>query len=247
MTDIHAHYDDIKFNDDRDELLAKLSDIRIINAGCDKVTSEKAMQLAEAHANMYFTAGVHPEYAAVCNDFEEWLIPMLAHPKCVGIGEIGLDYHYDEPPKEIQKEVFKRQLELALRLDKPVVIHDRDAHADCLEAVLATKGIRGVFHSFSGSAETAKILRKAGIYISFSGVVTFKNAAKTALACEAVDDGGLLIETDCPYLTPHPYRGTRNDSSYIKYTLERIAQLRQTTPEQIERLTDTNASTLFGI
>lgn len=247
MTDIHAHYDDARFDDDREALLSSLEGIKIINAGCDRESSLTAMKLAEKHKNIYFTAGVHPENAANCENFEEWLIPMLKHEKCVGIGEIGLDYHYDEPPRDIQKEIFQKQLDLALELDLPVVIHDRDAHADCLEAVLSKKGLRGVFHSFSGSAETAKILRKAGIYISFSGVVTFKNAAKTVAACEAVDDCGLLVETDCPYLTPHPYRGSRNDSSYVRYTIDRIAEIRHTTPEQIERLTDNNAKALFGI
>ncbi len=247
MTDIHAHYDDVKFDSDRASLLKALSGMKIINAGCDKDTSAAAMRLAEQFEHVYFTAGIHPEYAAVCGNYEDWLIPMLRHPKCVGLGEIGLDYHYDDPPKDIQKQVFHRQLDLALSLGIPVVIHDRDAHQDCVDAVIARKGIKGVFHSFSGSAETAKILRKAGIYISFSGVVTFKNAAKAVEACKAVDDGGILVETDCPYLTPHPYRGQRNDSSFIKYTAERIAEIRGTTSEQIESITDANATALFGI
>jgi len=247
MTDIHAHYDDTKFDTDRDLLLRSLSGMKIINAGCDKDSSLSAMRLAEKYDNVYFTAGVHPEYAALCANYEEWLIPMMRHPKCVGLGEIGLDYHYDEPPKDIQKQIFHRQLDLALSLGIPVVIHDRDAHQDCVDAVISRKGIKGVFHSFSGSAETAKILRKAGIYISFSGVVTFKNAVKTVEACKAVDDGGILVETDCPYLTPHPYRGKRNDSSFVKYTLERIAEIRGTTTEQIESITDANATALFGI
>ena len=158
MTDIHAHYDDAKFDGDREELLASLSYMKIINAGCDRISSEKARALAEKYENIYFTAGVHPEYAAVCEDFESWLVPLLSHPKCVGIGEIGLDYHYDEPPRDIQKEIFNRQLYLAVKYGKPVVIHDRDAHADSVDAVLAHSGVRGVFHSFSGSAETANPL-----------------------------------------------------------------------------------------
>lgn len=247
MTDIHAHYDDAKFDGDREELLASLSYMKIINAGCDRISSEKARALAEKYENIYFTAGVHPEYAAVCGDFESWLVPLLSHPKCVGIGEIGLDYHYDEPPRDIQKEIFNRQLYLAVKYGKPVVIHDRDAHADSVDAVLAHRGVRGVFHSFSGSAETAKILRRAGLCISFSGVVTFKNAVKTVEVCRTVDDGGFMVETDCPYLAPTPFRGKRNDSSLTKYTAERIAEIRGVSPEEIERLTDANAAALFGI
>lgn len=247
MTDIHAHYDDTKFDGDREELLSSLSYMKIINAGCDRISSKKARELAEKYENIYFTAGVHPEYAAVCGDFESWLVPLLSHTKCVGIGEIGLDYHYDEPQSDIQKEIFNRQLDLALKYDKPVVIHDRDAHADSVEAVLTHGGVKGVFHSFSGSAETAKLLRKAGIYISFSGVVTFKNAVKTVEACRTVDDNGFLIETDCPYLAPTPFRGQRNDSSLTKYTAERIAEIRGVSPEEIERLADANAAALFGI
>lgn len=247
MTDIHAHYDDASFDEDREELLASLSYMKIINAGCDRISSEKSRELAEKFENVYFTAGVHPEYAAVCGSFEDWLVPLLSHPKCVGIGEIGLDYHYDEPPRDTQKEIFSRQLELAVRYGKPVVIHDRDAHADVVDAVLAHGGIRGVFHSFSGSAETAKILRRAGIYISFSGVVTFRNAVKAVEACKATDDGGILVETDCPYLAPVPFRGRRNDSSLTKYTAERIAEIRGVPPEEIEKLTDANAAALFGI
>ncbi len=247
MTDIHAHYDDERFDGDREELLSSLKDVKIICAGCDIHTSNRAKELAETHENIYFTAGVHPQFALECGDFDAWLPPLLAHPKCVGLGEIGLDYHYDEPPKEIQKKVFYRQLDMAALLDIPVVIHDRDAHADCVDAVISRKGIRGVFHSFSGSAETAKILRKAGIYISFSGVVTFKNAKKTIDACLAVDDGGILTETDSPYLTPHPFRGNRNDSSYIKYILRRIAEIRGDTYEHIEQLVSENTKALFGI
>ena len=149
-----------------------------------------------------------------------------------------MDYHYDEPPRDIQKEIFNRQLYLAVKYGKPVVIHDRDAHADSVDAVLAHSGVRGVFHSFSGSAETAKILRRAGFCISFSGVVTFKNAVKTVEACRTVDDGGFMVETDCPYLAPTPFRGKRNDSSLTKYTAERIAEIRGVSPEEIERLTD---------
>lgn len=247
MTDIHAHYDDTKFDADRDALLSKLDGITIINAAVDRETSLFAARLAEKYPNIFFTAGVHPENAADAGGFEEWLLPLLTHPRCVGIGEIGLDYHYDDPLRDIQKDVFRRQLDIAVKTDMPFVLHDRDAHADCVSEVLSRGGIRGVFHSYSGSAETAEILVNAGIYISFSGVITFKNAVKPSEACLAVPDGLLLAETDCPYLAPHPFRGSRNDSSYLKYTLEKIAAVRGTSVENIEKLTDANAAKLFGI
>ncbi|MEG2118250.1 MAG: TatD family hydrolase, partial [Clostridia bacterium] len=197
--------------------------------------------------NMFFAAGVHPEFAQAETDFETWLLPAINHKKCVAIGEIGLDYFYDQPSKEHQKSAFYRQLDLALKKNMPVVIHDREAHADCVAAILARKGLKGVFHSFSGSAETAKILQNVGFYISFSGVISFKNAAKSKEACLAVSDERLLVETDCPYLAPTPFRGKRNDTNFIKYTIQAIADVRGTSFDYIEKITTQNAENLFGL
>ncbi|MDD4125374.1 MAG: TatD family hydrolase, partial [Eubacteriales bacterium] len=157
MFDSHAHYDDPKFDNDRHELLKRLftSGVTgIVTAGTDKDTSYASYELSKQYKNIYFTAGVYPEYAPTCGNFEEWLQPLLSTEKCVAIGEIGLDYHYDTP-RDAQKTVFRRQLELASQYDMPVVVHNRDAHGDCLDIVLDFPGVRGVFHSFSGSAETA--------------------------------------------------------------------------------------------
>jgi TatD DNase family protein len=251
MIDIHAHYDDDAFNPDRTELLTSLFKDKgvnaIINAGCNIATSEYAIKLSETFTNMYAVVGFHPCDAHLMTeqDFDR-IKSMLAHPKVVGIGEIGLDYHWDDTHKEVQKEVLKRFLQLAVEMDKPVVIHERDACADCLEIVLQYN-VRGVFHAFSGSKETAKILLERGWYISFPGTVTFKNAKFPVENAEFVPEDRILTETDAPYLTAHHFRGKRNDSGYMRYTIEKIAEIRGTTFEHIEQITEDNARKLFGL
>ena len=251
MIDIHAHYDDDAFDYDRDELISSLLNggglSAIINAGCNTETSLHSVKLAEKYDNLYAVVGYHPNDAHLMTESDFELIKsLISHPKVVGIGEIGLDYHYGTEHKEIQKEVFKRQLELAIEHNMPVVIHERDASADCLEIVLRYD-VKGVFHAFSGSKETARILLDRGWYISFPGTVTFKNAKYPVENALFVPENRILTETDAPYLTAHPFRGKRNDSSYMRYTLEKIAEIRGLTFEQIENITENNARKLFGI
>ena len=251
MIDIHAHYDDDAFDADRDELLTQLFNEKgvnkIINAGCNIETSLFAIQLAEKYENIYATVGFHPSDVDKFNDesFEK-MKELIKHEKVVAIGEIGLDYHWVSDNKDLQKSVFRKQLELAIEANLPVVIHERDSVADCLEIVL-DYNVKGVFHAFSGSKETAKILIDKGWYISFPGTVTFKNAKHPVENAAYLPEDRILTETDSPYLTAHPFRGKRNDSSYMRYTLEKIAEIRGTSFEHIERITEENAKRLFGI
>ena len=251
MIDIHAHYDDNAFDSDRDELLTSLFNdkgvSKIINAGCNIETSLFAIKLAEKYDNIYATVGFHPSDVDKFDEASfEKMKELIKHEKVVAIGEIGLDYHWVSDNKDKQKAVFRKQLELAIENDMPVVIHERDAVADCLEIVL-DYNVKGVFHAFSGSKETAKILIDRGWYISFPGTVTFKNAKHPVENALFLPEDRILTETDSPYLTAHPFRGKRNDSSYMRYTLEKIAEIRGTSFEHIERITEENAKRLFGI
>ncbi len=251
MIDIHAHYDDDAFDSDRDELLTSLFNekgvSKIINAGCNIETSLFAIKLAEKYDNIYATVGFHPsDVDKFDNDSFEKMKELIKHEKVVAIGEIGLDYHWVSDNKDKQTAVFRKQLELAVEKDMPVVIHERDAVADCLEIVL-DYNVKGVFHAFSGSKETAKILIDRGWYISFPGTVTFKNAKHPVENALFLPEDRILTETDSPYLTAHPFRGKRNDSSYMRYTLEKIAEIRGTSFEHIERITEENAKRLFGL
>ncbi len=252
--DSHAHYNDDKFGSDaeRDARIKEIMDggVRyIINAGTNPETSRESLKIAEKIDGFYASVGIHPSdlydlsdpYAAL-NEIEA----LASHPKAIAIGEIGLDYHWHEERHDFQKKFLHLQLDLAEKLDLPVIIHDREAHGDCLTAVFAHPNVRGVFHSYSGSSESARELVKRGWYISFSGVVTFKNASRLAEIVPTIPDDRILIETDCPYLTPHPHRGERNDSSYLTYTIEKIASLRGTTREKIAALTLNNTATLFS-
>lgn len=250
--DTHAHYDDPAFDADRDALLAAMPDAGvglIVDPGCDEASSRSALALAERFPHVYAAVGWHPENCApfVPADIET-LRALAAHPKAVAIGEIGLDYHWAEnPPREFQQDVFRRQLSLAVELDLPVIVHDRDAHADTLAIVREFPAVRGVFHCFSGSVEMARELWKLGWYVGFDGPLTYKNARKTAeVAAEAPADR-ILIETDSPYLSPVPLRGTRNDSRNLVYVAEKLAEVRGTTADEILALTEANGRRLFGI
>lgn len=249
--DSHAHYDDEQFDGDRDSLLTSLlgnAVCAIINCGCDIESSLKSLELAHTYGNVYAAVGIHPHEAADAD--EEAFVKLeklLADEKAVAVGEIGLDYHYDFSPREVQKSVFDRQLAIAEKLKKPVIIHDREAHADCVEAALRHNGTFGVFHSFSGSAETAELLQKHGWYLSFSGSVTFKGNKKGVEAVLATQNDRLLVETDCPYLTPVPHRGKRNDSSFAAFTIAKLAEIRGESYDFIEALTRENAKRLFGL
>lgn len=249
--DTHAHYDSSHFDADRDELLGSMPSQGvdyIIDPGCDGASSLAALAIAERYPFVYAAVGWQPE------EWESWtfestaLVRELAsHEKCVAIGEIGLDYYWDKEHKEIQYEMFVSQLELALELDKPVIIHDREAHEDCLRITGRYPGLRGVFHCFSGSLEMAKELVKRGWYLGFDGPITYKNARRVLEVLEWCPLERILVETDSPYLTPVPFRGKRNDSSKLRYIVDKIAQLRGLEAEEVARAGSENAKRLFGI
>ncbi|MGN0642681.1 MAG: TatD family hydrolase [Huintestinicola sp.] len=256
IIDSHAHYDDRAFDADRDLLL---EDMRkrglkhIVNIGCSAESTMASLELAEKYDFIHFAAGIHPDWAENTSDggsFPERLEAIeraAAHEKCCAIGEIGLDYHYEDgPSRESQLYCFEQQLILAKRLNMPVVIHSRDACADTME-MLKKYRPRGVVHCFSGSAETAKELVQMGMYIGFTGVVTFKNARKAKMAAEAVPIDRLLIETDCPYMAPVPNRGQRNFSGNLIYTAAALAEIKGMTAEDIIMKTAENTERLFGL
>ena len=249
--DTHAHLDDAAFDEDRDEVLAAIRDARVelvLNPGCDVKSSRKAAALAEEHDMIWFAAGIHPEELG---DFsEEALEAVFAlsqSPKCVAIGEIGLDYYWDDTHKGEQKQLFKRQLEFALEKDLPVIIHDREAHGDCLSTVRQYPGLRGVFHCYSGSAEMAEELLRMGWYLGFDGPVTYKNARKALEVLSVCPVDRILVETDSPYLPPVPMRGKRNDPSNLVYICRKIAEIRNMTLEEVASVTQENGKRLFGI
>ena len=249
--DTHAHYDDKAFDEDRDSLLAALPEAGVtlvIDPGCDVKSSRAAIELAARYEHVYAAVGIHPEELG---DFTEENLNEIAHlardGKCVAIGEIGLDYYWDDTYKAEQKELFRRQIELALELSKPIIVHDREAHGDSLELVSRYPELRGVFHCFSGSLEMARELVRRGWYVGLTGVVTFKNARKAVEVASSIPLERLLIETDCPYMAPVPYRGRRNDPSLVPLVAEKIAELRGLSVETVAQATTQNACRLFGI
>lgn len=249
--DSHAHYDDERFDADRDELLQRIHREGveyIMTIGSDLASSRAACRLAERYDFIWFAAGIHPEQAGDAPaDYREALKELAAHPKCRAIGEIGLDYYWAEnQPRERQQVLFREQILLAKELGLPVIIHDREAHADTLE-VLRELRPAGVLHCFSGSAEMAGEVAALGMYIGFTGAITFKNARKAPQAAAAVPDDLLLIETDCPYMAPEPYRGKRCDSSMLPRVAERLAEIRGGSAEEIVQMTCRNARRLFGV
>lgn len=248
--DSHAHYDDSAFDTDRDIILPEIHDggvMNIINIGCSEDSSVSSMMLAEKYDFIFFAAGIHPENANdVSENFEEALRKLSEHKKCKAIGEIGLDYHYDGYDKAKQKELFERQLIIAREVNKPVVIHSRDATEDTLEILKKYKP-KGVVHCFSGSPETAREIINIGMYIGFTGVLTFKNAKKAVKSAENISLDRILLETDCPYMAPEPYRGTRCDSSMIVKVIEKLAEIKGLTPEEVALQTVKNTRTLFDL
>ena len=248
--DSHAHYDSEAFDADRKELLSALpmqGVCGIINCGSDMASSLKSLELADEFDFVYAACGVHPHEAESCKQgYISVLEKLCKEKKCVAVGEIGLDYHYDFSPRDIQQKVFEEQLVLAKELDLPVIIHDREAHEDTLNLLKKYKP-KGVVHCFSGSVEMVNEIVKLGMYIGLGGAVTFKNARKPREVAEHVPSEMLLIETDCPYMTPVPFRGKRCDSSFIPYTAEVIAEVRGVTPHEILDLTRVNANILFGL
>lgn len=248
--DSHAHYDSEAFNDDRKELVSALPEqgvCGIINCASDMASSLTSLELADGFDFVYAACGVHPHEADKCKSgYLPVLKKLCMEEKCVAVGEIGLDYHYDFSPREIQKTVFEQQLVLAKELDLPVIIHDREAHEDTMTLLKRYKP-KGVVHCFSGSAEMAKEVVKLGMYIGLGGAVTFKNARKPREVAAVVPEDKLLIETDCPYMTPVPHRGKRCDSSYIPFTAEVLAEVRGVSAQDILDLTRKNANILFGL
>ena len=194
--------------------------------------------------------GWHPVDAIDMTDADlDWIESLTAHPKVVAIGEMGLDYHWDKSPKDIQMEVFRRQIQLAKKVKLPIIIHNREATADIV-SILQEEGaaeVGGIMHCFSGSVETAKVCLDMNFYISLGGPVTFKNAKKPKEVAAEVPLNRLLIETDCPYLAPHPYRGKRNEPAYVKLVAEQIADIKQVSVEEVSRITSENAKKIFGI
>ena len=252
LFDTHAHYDSGAFNADRTEVLASLGEQGVelvLNPGCDLDSSRTAVSLADRFPFVYAAVGVHPsDCAGFAQESLDSLRSLAVHPKVVAVGEIGLDYYWkDNPPPEFQQKVFHAQLELAQELDLPVIVHDREAHRDCLEAVKAHPQVTGVYHCYSGSLEDAKTLVKLGWTLSFTGVVTYKNARKSLEVIQWLPMERIMIETDSPYLTPEPFRGKRNDSGYVYRVAETIAQVKGMDPEEAARITLENGKRFFGI
>ena len=250
--DTHAHYDDAQFDADREALLSAMPENGvglILDPGCDLESSRAAIALAEQYPHVYAAVGYHPENCAPYTDADLDILRRLAqHPKVVAIGEIGLDYYWEQnPPKEFQQAVFRAQLALARELDLPVIVHDREAHADCLAIVKEFPGVRGVFHCYSGSVEMARELWKLGWYTGFDGPVTYKNARRTVEVVQEVPLERLLLETDSPYMAPVPVRGTRNDSRNIAHIAAKIAEVRGMTADEVIRIAADNGKRLFGI
>lgn len=249
LYDSHAHLDDSLFDGERREIIKKIKEAgvgRVNNIGADMESSRASIALADEYDFIYATVGVHPSgtHSMSVSDLDE-LREMAKHPKVVAIGEIGLDYHYDDTDPITQKKWFRAQLDLAKELGMPVVIHDRDSKGECIE-ILREKNIsNGVVHCFSSSAETAAELLKMGFHISFTGVITFKNARRAIEALKAIPMDRLFIETDCPYMSPEPHRGTRNDSSRVIYIAKKIAEIKELPLEEVIRITTENAVKFF--
>ena len=246
--DTHAHYDDERFEGIRDELLESMHQNgvgKIVTCGCDKVSSEAALSLAEKHPFVYAAVGIHPcniDSGTTVDDIRR----LATHKRCVAVGEIGLDYYWEPEKKAKQIDFFEKQILLAKELNLPVLVHDREAHEDTLNILLKHKP-KGVLHCFSGSVETAKQLIDIGMYIGIGGVVTFKNARKLPEVVAAIPDDRLLLETDCPYLAPEPYRGKLCHSGLIALTAQKVAEIRNTSREEVLNLSMQNAKSLFGL
>lgn len=250
--DTHAHYDSDSFDEDRESVIKELKEngvIGILNCGSDLYGLRKSVELAKDFDMFYAAVGIHPENA---DEFNEEVVKEIReyvkYEKVKAIGEIGLDYYWDEnPPKEVQKEVFRAQMKLADELNLPVIIHDRDAHGDTLEIMKEFPNVIGVVHCFSGSVEFAKECIKLGYYIGFTGVLTFKNAKKIGDVCREIPADRILVETDCPFMAPVPFRGKRNKSDYIEYIIDKMSEIRGISGEEMNEILLNNKRNLFKI
>ncbi|KFZ42820.1 TatD family deoxyribonuclease [Anoxybacillus flavithermus] len=253
LFDTHAHLNATQFQEDVEQVIerARAEGVsHIVVVGFDRPTIDRAMELVEQYPFIYAAVGWHPVDAIHMTDEDLSMIERLAaHPKVVALGEMGLDYYWDQSPREVQKEVFRKQIRLAKKVKLPIIIHNRDATADIVDILHEENAgeVGGVMHCFSGSIEVARQCMDMNFYISFGGPVTFKNAKKPKEVAKEIPLDRLLIETDCPYLTPHPFRGKRNEPSYVKYVAEAIAELKGLSFEEVAQKTSDNAKRLFGI
>lgn len=249
--DTHAHYDNDDFDKDRYQLLDSLEAggvSLVLNPGCDRRTSEQAIELAEKYDFIYAAVGWHPHDAKSFDGGSTELIRGWArHPKVKAIGEIGLDYYRNLSERDVQRAVFARQMELARQLNLPVIIHDRDAHAECMDIIGGYPAVTGVFHCYSGSAEMAKRVLDMGWYLSFTGAITFKNARKAIETIKLAPLERIMIETDCPYLAPEPHRGKRNDSRNLVYIAQVIADIKGLPADEVAACTMENGKRFFAI
>ena len=252
LFDTHAHMNDEAFAPDQAEILNNLPSQGIalmLNAGCSLASSLECIAMAEQYPYIYASVGSHPDAADEVNDdvLEKYRKLCKLHPKIKAIGEIGLDYHYEDIPRELQKKAFIAQLELAKELHMPVIVHERDAHEDGMAIIKQFPDVTGVFHCYSGSAEMARQLTDLGWYIGFTGVLTFKNARKAIETAQSIPLDRIVIETDCPYMSPEPFRGRRNDPSRVRYVAEKLAEIRGISAEEAMRITLENGKRLYRI
>lgn len=253
IVDSHAHYDDEQFDDDRNEVLERIKRqkiVRVVNPSSNMASAKKCLILAKEYDFLYTAVGIHPHSASeLSNNSLLQLRDMAGTKKVVAIGEIGLDYHYNFSPSEIQKNCFASQIRLALELKLPLIIHDREAHKDIMEIIKAEKAnvVGGVFHCFTGSVEMAKEVLDMGFYIALGGAVTFKNARKPVEVARYIPIDRFLVETDSPYMAPVPNRGKRNDSGNLYEIIKKLAEIRNTTFELIAKATSMNADRLFNL
>ena len=252
LFDTHAHMDDRAFDMDREELLASLPEKGVglvMNPGCSLESSRNAVALANRYDSVYAAVGSHPDAADEVDDrvLEEYRKLCKENPKVKAIGEIGLDYHYEDIPREIQLRAFRMQMELARELGLPVIVHEREAHEDGMKIVEEFPTVTGVFHCYSGSAEMAKWLVSRGWYIGFTGVLTFKNARKALEVAASIPLDRIVLETDCPYMSPEPFRGKRNDPGKLYRMAEKLAELRGLSLEEVHRITSENGKRLYRI
>ena len=250
--DTHAHYDDVQFDSDREELLSSMPDLgvtTIVNVSSTLESCEKCVELAGKYPYVYAAVGVHPDEVGALNEetFAE-MEALLDNDRVVAVGEIGLDYYWDNESHELQKKWFVRQLELARQHHLPIIIHSREAAADTMEIMKAhAQGLEGVIHCYSYSREQAEEYVKMGFYIGIGGVLTFKNAKKLKEVAAAIPLERIVLETDCPYLAPEPFRGKRNQSSYIRYVAEKLAEIKEMTVEEVIAVTEANAKKMYHL